>query len=186
MRSKKMVQKWPNAIIPFEINQGFTRIDLIAIEHALTQIHQQTCIRFIPHTDETSYIVIGNEPTGCWSSIGYQGGRQELNLQSPLCFLQAGMILQQIRHLLGYFPHDHKVPNRDDEDYLTFTYQDIERKNIAAPTEQKEFASNPPIKYNYGIPYRSYNKYHLPRIYPSVFSSAKQPSSLLGLVSYKY
>lgn len=180
--TNKMLQMWPNAIIPFEISQEFNRFHLIAIEHALAQFHQQTCIRFIPRTDESNYIVIGSKTTGCWSSIDHQSGRQELNLESPVCFLQENIILQQLMHVLGYFPHGHKVPHRNVEDFVNIPYQDINQRNIRPSTGQIESSSNSRIN-----PYQIYSsiyKYPHPKQERTFHSSATRSTSILGFVSY--
>jgi hypothetical protein len=52
----------------------------------MREIESKTCIKFQQCTgQQRDYIEIISKDTGCWSSIGRTGGRQELNLQKPGC-----------------------------------------------------------------------------------------------------
>jgi Astacin (Peptidase family M12A) len=52
------------------------------INLGLRLIELQTCLRFLPRQPENeNYIYVTGENTGCWSFVGLQNGRQELNLQ---------------------------------------------------------------------------------------------------------
>jgi len=39
------------------------------IEASFEEYHTKTCVKFVPRTDETDYIDIQSEQTGCWSYV---------------------------------------------------------------------------------------------------------------------
>ncbi|KAI5715452.1 hypothetical protein M8J77_016181 [Diaphorina citri] len=48
------------------------------IRSAIADYHKLTCIKFVPRTSaDRDYIYFNNGNTGCWSSVGRVGGRQE-------------------------------------------------------------------------------------------------------------
>lgn len=62
--------------------------------------------------------------TGCWSSVGKIGGRQELNLQSPGCLTKIGTPMHELMHALG-FMHEQNRWERDN--HVTIMWQNIQR-----------------------------------------------------------
>ncbi|KAL7730856.1 hypothetical protein ACLKA6_003614 [Drosophila palustris] len=103
---------WPGGIVPYEIKGQFTPQELENIQHAFKEYHSKTCVRFKPRTSEKDYISIGNGKTGCWSSIGRLGGRQEVNLQSPNCLRTYGTPIHELMHALGFL-HEQNRHERD-------------------------------------------------------------------------
>ncbi|XP_055854249.1 hatching enzyme 1.2-like [Episyrphus balteatus] len=109
--------------------------------------HNLTCIQFIQHSTEKDFVTILKNPTGCWSSLGRIGGKQILNLQSPMCLLKVGTTIHELMHVLG-FNHEHTREDRDE-------YVEINWKNI--PTDSyRNFGKSTPnstdtfnIKYDY-------------------------------------
>lgn len=104
--------RWPGGVIPYEIKGQFTKQELDNIQHAFGEYHSRTCIRFKPHTNEKDYISIVNGNTGCWSSIGRVGGRQEVNLQSPKCLRTFGTPIHELMHAVGFL-HEQNRYERD-------------------------------------------------------------------------
>lgn len=104
--------RWPHGIIPYEINGQLTQQELGNIQHAFGEYHSRTCIRFKPRTTEKNYISIVNGNTGCWSSIGRIGGKQEVNLQSPQCLRTYGTPIHELMHAVG-FVHEQNRYERD-------------------------------------------------------------------------
>lgn len=80
-------------------------------------------MKFVPHGGETDFIVIENKNTGCWSTVGRQGGRQIVNLQHQ-CLNQKGTVEHELLHALGFY-HEQ---NRSDRD----KFVSIVRSNIEA------------------------------------------------------
>ncbi|XP_017140742.1 zinc metalloproteinase nas-1 isoform X2 [Drosophila miranda] len=104
--------RWPGAVVPYEIKGPFTTQELGNINHAFKEYHTRTCVRFKPRSTEKDYISIGSGKSGCWSSIGRLGGRQEVNLQSPNCLRTYGTPIHELMHALGFF-HEQNRHERD-------------------------------------------------------------------------
>lgn len=117
--------RWKNAVIPYEIARQFTAQDVRTINAAIQEYHKKTCIRFRPRTQaDRDYLWITNTNTGCWSSVGRIGGRQQLNLQSPGCLFTLGTPVHELMHAAGFL-HEQSRPERDD--YVTILWQNIEQ-----------------------------------------------------------
>jgi len=85
--------------------------------------HKYTCIRFKPYTgEESDYIRITAGNTGCWSSVGRIGGRQDVNLQVPGCLTQKGTVIHELMHAVGFL-HEHSRYERDD--YVDILWDNI-------------------------------------------------------------
>lgn len=104
--------RWPGGVVPYEIKGTFTSQELDNINHAFKEYHYKTCIRFRQRTKEKDYISITNSKSGCWSSIGRIGGKQEVNLQSPNCLRTYGTPIHELMHALGFL-HEQNRHERD-------------------------------------------------------------------------
>lgn len=112
-------QKWPNPNeIPYVIDSTFDDKARCAIGYAMNQYHQNTCIRFVPRTDQKDYIQINRLDTenfSCYSTgLGYYEGEGAHGISlSPGCYAyQAGTIIHELMHRVG-FHHEHTRPDRD-------------------------------------------------------------------------
>lgn len=114
---------WEDGIVPYEIEAGYTNEDLDTIRNAIKQFHKLTCVRFIQKKDyHKDYLWITNSNTGCWSSIGKIGGRQQLNLQSPECLYTLGSVIHQLMHSLGFL---HEQNRSDRNDYVDILWENM-------------------------------------------------------------
>lgn len=120
--------RWPNGEVPFEIAGDFSESELEVIAFAIDEYHARTCIRFVPHTTETDYIAIEKGNSGCWSSIGRVGGKQEVNLQTPGCLTKPGTAIHELMHVLGFL---HEQNRQERDSYVTIQYQNIQQKATA-------------------------------------------------------
>ncbi|CAH2051774.1 unnamed protein product, partial [Iphiclides podalirius] len=119
---KEQSSRWPNGIIPYSIEGGFNQDQRDMIMKAIADYHRLTCLRFVPYKGQSDYIAITSANTGCWSSVGRIGGRQEVNLQAPGCTTKKGTVLHEILHAVG-FTHEQSRPERDD--YVTINYNNV-------------------------------------------------------------
>ncbi|XP_055850302.1 zinc metalloproteinase nas-1-like [Episyrphus balteatus] len=103
---------WPKGVVPYEIAGTFDSNGLAAIKLAFDEYHKRTCIRFKLRSREKDYISIVNGRSGCWSSVGRIGGKQEVNLQSPQCLMKRGTPLHELMHVLGFI-HEQNRYERD-------------------------------------------------------------------------
>lgn len=105
--------RWPKGRVPYEISPSFDAKSRSLILQAMEQYHKHTCIRFTPRTKtDYDYVYFTNTNTGCWSSVGRIGGRQELNLQSPGCTSMIGTSIHEMMHAVG-FMHEQNRYERD-------------------------------------------------------------------------
>lgn len=102
------------------------------ITEAIEFLNEKTCLHFLllePDDlyNESSYLDI--QPiSGCWSYVGFYGGRQEISL-SKHCG-RIGTIQHEILHSIGFW-HEHSRRDRDD-------YLDIKWQNIINCEEEEE------------------------------------------------
>ncbi|CAG9791605.1 unnamed protein product [Diatraea saccharalis] len=113
---------WPNGIIPYVIEGYYNQEQRDLIRKAIADYHRLTCLRFVPYNGQKDYITIQSGNTGCWSSVGRIGGRQEVNLQAPGCVSKKGTVLHELLHAVG-FMHEQSRPERDD--FVTVVYNNI-------------------------------------------------------------
>lgn len=94
------------------------------INAAIADIQQSTCIRFTPRTSENDFIEIVAK-SGCSSSVGRIGGRQEVSLASSSsathCMVK-GIIIHELLHALGFY-HMHSSIDRDN--YVKVNYENV-------------------------------------------------------------
>ncbi|XP_013100975.1 hatching enzyme 1.2-like [Stomoxys calcitrans] len=135
--------RWPKGIVPYEIGGDFLRQELKVIANAINEYHRKTCIRFVPRTSETDYISIVNGPSGCWSSIGRVGGRQEVNLQTPGCLSKPGTAMHELMHVMGFL-HEQNRQERD-------AFVHIQYRNIKQSAYDNFKKVSPTI--SFGVPY---------------------------------
>lgn len=78
-------RRWSNGVVPYVFSSSLSNSDVNIISAAIAEYHRSTCIRFVPRSNERDYISFENSNTGCWSSVGKVGDKQQVNLQSPGC-----------------------------------------------------------------------------------------------------
>lgn len=119
--------RWPDGEVPFEIAGDFSKDELDMIASAIDEYHAKTCIRFIPRTTETDYISIVRGNSGCWSSVGRVGGKQEVNLQTPGCLTKPGTAIHELMHVLGFL---HEQNRKERDSFVDIQLQNIQRNAI--------------------------------------------------------
>lgn len=93
------------------------------IYDAMDDYHKYTCIRFKPYTgEENDYIRITAGNTGCWSSVGRIGGRQDVNLQVPGCVTKKGTVIHELMHAVGFL---HEQSRYERDSYVYILWQNI-------------------------------------------------------------
>ncbi|KAI8130492.1 hypothetical protein FF38_11865 [Lucilia cuprina] len=120
--------RWPKGIVPYEIRGNFNARDMSIIENAINEYHQRTCIRFVPRSNEQDYVSIVSGNSGCWSSVGRVGGKQEVNLQSPGCLTKPGTAIHELMHALGFL-HEQNREERDS--YVSIQYENIQPNAVS-------------------------------------------------------
>ncbi|KAL7727548.1 hypothetical protein ACLKA6_000105 [Drosophila palustris] len=138
--------RWPKGVVPYEIRGTFNARDMATIQGALDQYHRRTCIRFVPYAGERDYISIVSGNSGCWSSVGRVGGKQEVNLQSPGCLSRPGTAIHELMHALGFL-HEQNRMERDS--FVAIQYRNIQsaaKNNFDKAASTEAFG----VPYDYG------------------------------------
>lgn len=164
--------RWPNGIVPYEIRGNFNSRDRSIIENAIDEYHRLTCIRFVPRTTERDYVSIVSGNSGCWSSVGRVGGRQEVNLQSPGCLSKRGTAMHELMHALGFL-HEQNREERDS--YVSIQYQNIQ------PSTMNNF-DKASRTLAFGVPYDYGSVMH----YSSTAFSTNGRPTIIAMVSLIY
>ncbi|KZC10613.1 PREDICTED: zinc metalloproteinase nas-13-like [Dufourea novaeangliae] len=106
--------RWPRGVVPYMISPYFNEKQRKLIFEAIDDYHRYTCIKFKPYTgEENDYIRITAGETGCWSSVGRVGGRQDVNLQVPGCVVKKGTVIHELMHVIGFL-HEQSRYERDE------------------------------------------------------------------------
>ncbi|ALC46020.1 CG6763, partial [Drosophila busckii] len=138
--------RWPKGVVPYEIRGNFNARDRATIQGAIDQYHQRTCIRFVPYSGERDYVSIVSGNSGCWSSVGRVGGKQEVNLQSPGCLGRPGTAIHELMHALGFL---HEQNRQERDSFVAINYNNIQssaRSNFEKAAATEAFG----VPYDYG------------------------------------
>ncbi|XP_063309300.1 embryonic protein UVS.2-like [Pelobates fuscus] len=121
---------WPKSangtvIVPYSLSPKYTTDQVDLFKNAMQEIESVTCVRFVNHTTEVSYLNIV-ETGGCASNVGRIGGTQNIYLNSKSC-MSRGTIQHELEHSLG-FQHEHSRSDRDN--YVTIMTEYISPENL--------------------------------------------------------
>jgi hypothetical protein len=157
--------RWPNRRVPYTITAGHPREAII--RRAIRYVDSLTNITFVARTTETDYIEY-IDGSGCWSSIGMQGGKQQISIGSGCGW---GNAVHETCHALGLF---HEQTRRDRD-----TYVRIDTANIIAGMEHnfKKYT----VSYS-GSDIGSYDFNSIMHYPPMAFSSNGR-ATIVGLVA---
>ncbi|XP_057667230.1 zinc metalloproteinase nas-13-like [Diorhabda carinulata] len=138
--------RWEKGQIPYEISGLFSTNDRKMIAKAMELYQKYTCISFRPRNEsDDDYILITNQQTGCWSSVGKKGGVQEVNLQSPQCTTKIGTPIHELMHAIGFL---HEQNRHERDDFVTIHWNNIKKGKESNFNKAKEGYA-----VDYGIPY---------------------------------
>ncbi|CRK92010.1 CLUMA_CG005590, isoform A [Clunio marinus] len=117
--------RWPkdasgNVIVPYTFDSSAADPEKNIVVEGLRELEAQTCIKFIPRTNEKDYVEIMNG-SGCSSYLGRRGGKQTMSLKRFGC-VHKGVVIHEFIHALGY-THIHNHVDRDK--YVTVNFENI-------------------------------------------------------------
>ncbi|MYC68902.1 MAG: hypothetical protein F4X12_21540 [Acidobacteriia bacterium] len=108
---------WPDGIVPYEIEPGFTARALQDIEAAIHEWNSRTVLTFVARTTEPSFVQFrprSSTPSrpGCSANVGYRAsGARAVSLRGPQgCGMTA--TVHEIGHVIG-LRHEHQRKDRD-------------------------------------------------------------------------
>lgn len=157
--------RWRYGLVPYTIEGNFSTNELAIISHAINEYHKKTCIRFQKRTTERDYVAIVNNRQGCSSSMGRQGGRQEVNLESRACFTNYGTTIHELMHALGFF-HEQNRYERDS--YIRVLTENIKPGMMVNFEKLSRYTG-----LSYGVPYDYASVMHYK---PTSFSKNGKPT----------
>lgn len=70
---------WPDGRVPYSLSNRYSDYARAVIASALAEYSDQTCIKFVPKTDEPDYLYF-DPGFGCSSMVGRMGGQQLVTL----------------------------------------------------------------------------------------------------------
>ncbi|XP_053982426.1 zinc metalloproteinase nas-4-like [Hylaeus volcanicus] len=106
--------RWPGGVVPYVLSPYFNAEQRKVITDAMNDYHKYTCIKFKPYKgEESDYVRITAGNSGCWSSVGRIGGRQDVNLQVPGCLVKKGTVIHELMHVIGFL-HEQSRYERDE------------------------------------------------------------------------
>lgn len=111
--------RWPNGVIPYEIESGFASGDLQEIVDAISTINSSTNIIMVERTVEDNYVNF-RTGSGCSSPVGMQGGKQNITLTANCSEWNT---VHEILHAAGIW---HEQSRSDRDTYLTVHPDSIE------------------------------------------------------------
>lgn len=103
-------RKWPGGIVPYVFGYSASYQAKIVFNQAKLELERISCVKFVERTTEEDYVRIISSPSGCYSIIGRDGGRQDLSLGDG-CHTK-GIALHETLHTLGFY-HEQSRRDRD-------------------------------------------------------------------------
>jgi Astacin (Peptidase family M12A)/FG-GAP-like repeat len=118
--------RWKYGEVPFLIDASVTTAGNTHIQEAITEWRTKTRIRFVPRTNQSDYVVFrkGDVADACFSSVGRQGGVQNISLTSS-GDCNRGSLIHEMGHAVGLF---HEQSRSDRGNYVKILYENVQDK----------------------------------------------------------
>jgi hypothetical protein len=110
--------RWPGGLVPFEIDSGLPNQQ--RVHDAIAHWQSKTRIRFRARTSADADFVRFVAGGGCSSSVGRQGGAQNVTLASAC---SAGNCIHEIGHTIGLW---HEQSREDRDAFVTIAWANID------------------------------------------------------------
>ncbi|XP_031349963.1 zinc metalloproteinase nas-14-like [Photinus pyralis] len=113
--------RWKDRNIPYELSDDFDEKQKAQINEVLEREFAKTCISVKPRVDESDYVYVTGNNSGCWSQVGRIGGKQNLNLQVIGCVWNH-TIVHEFLHAAGFY---HQQSSTDRDDFVDIFWENI-------------------------------------------------------------
>lgn len=115
---------WPGGVVPYVIDNNIANRTkhMEALRKAIEIWENNTCVRFIPRTNQYRYAYIYYGPKGCNSNVGALWSKPSKVSLGSRCYL-ASIATHELGHLLG-FGHEQNRPDRDQ--YIDILWENID------------------------------------------------------------
>lgn len=105
-----MSKKWPNARIPYMMENNFSEEERAAIARGIMILQERTCIRFVPKKSHDKDYVLMKRGPGCAAHVGRIGGQQWVILGDGCYGVET--VTHELMHSVGFI-HEQSRPDRD-------------------------------------------------------------------------
>ena len=115
-------QRWPDGVVPYVIDPSVNEAKG-NIEKAVQHYSQNTCIRWVPRTNQNDYVRFfkGN---GCHSLVGRVGNEQKISLGEGCNWFATAV--HEMMHAIGF---DHEQNRSDRDDYIEIHWKNIPKES---------------------------------------------------------
>ena len=121
------VRKWPNNTVIYRKSGLSARVNG-EVDKAMAEWTAKTNVRFKQHTNESFYVTIREDGSGCNcgnANLGVNGTRGRINLGSRS---SASLIVHEIGHTLGYI---HEQNRADRDDVINVNFDNISQRGAS-------------------------------------------------------
>lgn len=112
-------QRWTNSTMPYVIGSGFSSTQITRINNAIANVNANTNLCVVPRAGEANYVKFVTS-SGCASSVGMVGGKQNISLASGC---STGNTIHEILHASGVW---HEQSREDRNNHITINTANIE------------------------------------------------------------
>ncbi|XP_049640521.1 astacin-like metalloendopeptidase [Suncus etruscus] len=118
--------KWPKnggvVEVPFVLSRKYSKADHQVILEAFAEFERLTCVKFVSYQGQRDFVSIV-PMSGCFSSVGRNGGMQVVSLSLACLKKGKGIVLHELMHVLGFW---HEQSRADRDHYVQINWKEIQ------------------------------------------------------------
>jgi hypothetical protein len=113
------------------------------ISQEIAELNAKTVLRLSPRINEPDYIFVERGTDGCYSALGFMGGRQVISLE-PVCMETPVTVIHEFCHA-GGLNHEHQ--RRDRKQYIRVNFENVKKDELEQFTEEASYGEQLPYDY---------------------------------------